>query len=102
MKASTATPPPTFSFDAAGFADHSSTTNLRTSPETAIESGAICVPVEPVVCTPDHLGNESWKPAVPSGAPESRCGGRIAATASSKPTTSDLNALEMRSCVVRL
>ncbi len=51
---------------------------------------------------PVHLGNASLRPATPSGAPESRCGGLFAATASSKSTYSDLKVWDIRAWAVRL
>src|SRR5579863_6241421 len=84
-----------------GLAAYSGTLKWRRSPVSASDAGAILVPVEPGVVMPDHLGNAIWRPATPSGAPELRCGGLIAATASSTVTASVLNAWERRICSVR-
>ena len=75
--------------------------NERASPVTAIERGWIPVPVAPPVVSPVHIGVPRRMPACPSGTAESRCGGRIAATAASKMTLLVLTLFEIRICGVR-
>ncbi len=101
-KAVTATPRPVTTLAWVDEPESGGSASRRTSPVTANESGAKRVPVALTVCAPDHLGNASSKPAVPSGAPASRCGGRSAAAAISKLTVSDAKVCETRICAVRL
>ena len=86
---------------ASALAENWSTATCRRRPVAAIESGEICVPVEPAVCTPVHESTAKRMPACPSGVAESRCTGRVAATASSTVIGSALSVLLMRSCGVR-
>src|SRR5262245_1666929 len=81
MKPPTATPQPVFSCEADGAVAHSLRRNLRTVAETPTDSGASAVPVELTVCWARHLLSTRRRPPCPSGAPESRCGGRTSATA---------------------
>ena len=77
------------------------TLTRRTRPVAAIDSGEICVPFCPMVCTPVHESSEKRMPPSPSGNPLSRWTGRTAAIAISKVTGYAFTVLLMRSCGVR-
>ena len=80
----------------------SGTVTSRKLPDTATLSGWRAVPDAPFVISPFHLLSMIRAPTSSCGLPESRCGGRKTAAATSTLSHGDAIVFESRSCRSRL